>query len=449
MNIPYLGKIKMTRKRILVVGLILAFFIMPGLLPQTGLYTIGNDVTATMTLYDNSGADGPYDGLWELVSTGTRVYTVLHAVVTPSATTYLAGFTLQLLTLDKSEILQSVVMTPSGGNYVADINVAGYATGNYWIRAKGIPTTHVISYVIENPDYTAAQIYLRENDVASLEELVKAGAYGGRWPIPETLSVTEVKNDVDVYNPPDREIFVENPWQDVQFDFVLSQASPDGPVTFSFAVTLGVITGVSLAVYDIANARIAASTDPNTFVFNTNQGQADGVYTAKVFVAGARGWIGGNAEIPFTVDNPDPISGIVKVYIFENNGWTEILDGGTLKGDVLVEVQILTGQPVQCVAIMDGPMGQTVYDMSWDGVFWWVIMDSRSLVNGLYSMDVQATRAEDGATAYLSVFQMDVTGGSGGMLMLFMLVAFLAVAFLLVRRMGGLQSTIGNVKRRL
>jgi hypothetical protein len=134
------------------------------------------------------------------------------------------------------------------------------------------------------------------------------------------------------------------------------------------------------------------------------------------------------------VDNPDPIVGITNVYIVENGDWVSVADGGTLSGDVLIEVEILSGHPVECVAVLTGPISETSYTMEWDGYYWYVVIDSRQLVNGLYYMDVVATRAEDGATAYLSVFQMDITGTYGDWMILFAFGAAIGIAFYLIRR---------------
>jgi hypothetical protein len=446
-KIPLIGKL--TRKQALFLGLILAFlFVGNNLRPQSlGGYTIYNDIDVSMMVYDNSGADGTYGELFLITSPGLRIFTKILINVNPTHTEGLAGFTIKVLNADKTKTLYSADMIHTEGtHYTANIDVNGWGTGHYWIRAKGIAGQHPVD--VTNPLYEQWEY---DRMIAELEhsDIHKYTEWLDDNPAPDKI-VTEMKDDVNILGPVDQEVYIENPWENMAFTFSASHTSPEAPVTFSFDVTKGVLKEVVMTITDSSGQRVADTKDPNSFTFNVDSAQADGTYTAKVFVTGTTGWVGGSSSSSFTIDNPDPITGIASVYIATSEGWESIPDGGTLKGDILIEVQILTGGPVTCTAILGGPMGTTTYAMEWDGTYWYVIIDSRTLVNGMYSMGVVATRDSDGASASLSVFEMDLVGGSSGSLIAILGIGLLVgMAFLVFRRLGGVQSTLNKIRRRM
>jgi general stress protein CsbA len=442
-----LPEIKLTRNRKIAIALVAVILVGPSMYAASISYEIYNDIDVVMMVYDNSGADGTYGELYFIDDPGLRIFTKVHITVNPSHTDGLAGFTIQLLNADKSRIVYSAdMLTTVGTHYYADIDVNGYATGYYWIRAKGIAGQHPVD--IDNPNYEEWEQdrLIAELEAKSTDEYIQ---WIEDYPAPDEF-ITEMKDDVNILGPVEQEVYIENPWENMEFTFSSSHPGPSEPVTFSFDVTTGDLREVVMTITDSSGQRVAETKDPNTFTFNEDSGQADDTYTARVFVTGTTGWVGGNAISTFTIDNPDPITGIAYVYIAADGGWERVLDGGTLKGDILVEVQILTGGPVTCKTILGGPMGTTSYDMQWDGTFWYVIIDSRTLVNGQYSMAVLATRDSDGASASLSVFEVGVIGGASGPLITILGIGFLiGMAFLVFRRLGGVQSTLEKVRRRL
>jgi len=141
------------------------------------------------------------------------------------------------------------------------------------------------------------------------------------------------------------------------------------------------------------------------------------------------------------------LSGIARIYTVSESGWQEVEDGGVLKGDILIEVEVLSGTPSSCAAILTGPAGVVSHAMESDGTYWSVVLDTRTLVNGMYSLSVEMTRAEDGAKCYLSMFDVDITGGMPFDLTLFLLVGLMIAALLFaMEKLGGVQSSIRRLR---
>ncbi|MBD3407026.1 MAG: hypothetical protein GF411_12985 [Candidatus Lokiarchaeota archaeon] len=401
---------------IFIIGIVLiGSGIVLSVSPQIGDIgvTVKNDIQADMRIYDVSssdvtGRDSPYliDDAFD------RIFTDLYVQVVPSAVDGIASFKLSIIN-ENSERVYYQSMDQVGSYYESYVDVDGYPTGQYTIKATGVSETYNVIYEETNPNHAWYEGQIaRGADEASLRELVMAGAYGGVWPIPETITVTEQREEVSIYDPSPRLVSIKNPWQKPVFTLGISQADSSSPVYFSYTLTEGVVTSMTLVIRAEDGTRVAESKDPDAFVFNENQGQADGYYTATLYVVGASGWTGAQRSVGFTIDNPEDIAGEVTIFISNNERWEQISDGDIISGSVLIRVEITSGEPVVCTAYFDGPT-QRVFDMEFDGTYWYVILDTNIFVNGDYSIYVEATRAEDNALCRLSVFDTGVEGSTG------------------------------------
>jgi hypothetical protein len=446
-------------KRVIII-LVLVALASGGLYATQTTYELYNEIHLEMDLYDVGGYDGTA-GDRLLLSVGDRVYTQLKVVVIGTHCNGLDRVNAYLYDEEKTSILQSSQMADMGyDRFELTFDVDGYAFGYYMVVVKGIPSSHAVS--VSNPDYDdwvdwmAWWNALSETDQLSWYEIWTET--GGGIPRQPAQYLTEMKSDVFINQPDDTLVFVENPWDEIQFSLgafvdgasLASGGTTAATVTFELIVTEGQVLGATLVIRDSENTRVIDTNDIASLQFNVNEGQADGQYTAKVYVVGARGWTGGQASITINIDNPDPLSGIARVYTVSESGWQEVTDGGILKGDILIEVEVLSGTPDSCVAILTGPAGAVSHAMEFDGTYWSVILNTRSLVNGLYSLSVEMTRSEDGAKCYLSVFDFDITGGLSSTLLILVLIGVaIAAVLVIVGRMSRNRQKLGEMAKRL
>lgn len=459
MKIPLIGKMT-PAKGVLIGTLVLVLIASAGVYRAQTVYELYNEIHLEMDLYDVGSYDGT-EGDRLLLSVGDRVYTQLKVVVTAAHCNGLDRVNAYLYDEEKTSILQSSQMADMGyDRFELTFDVDGYAFGYYMVVVKGIPSTHAVS--VSNPEYAdwvdwmAWWNALSETDQLDWYEIWKET--GGGIPRQPAQYLTEMKSDVFINQPEDTLVFIENPWDAIQFSLgafvdgvsLASGGTTAATVTFELIVTEGQVLGATLVICDSENTRVVDTNDIASLQFNINEGQADGQYTAKVYVVGARGWTGGQASVTINIDNPDPLSGIARIYTVSESGWQEVTDGGILKGDILIEVEVLSGTPDSCVAILTGPAGAVDHAMEFDGTYWSVILNTRSLVNGLYSLSVEMTRSEDGAKCSLSVFDVDITGGMPFDLTLLLLVGVMIAALLFtVEKLGGVQSSLRRLRARV
>ena len=366
--------------------------------------TIANDISSELTLYDVGDHDGDSSDRL-LLSEGDRCYTELKIKVVASSIVGLRKFIAILKDEAKSTVILSADMEQysTGSNvFTVTLDVDGLATGYYYVVIDGVPTTHDIQVL--NPAYVDYQQYIAMYDREPL------GPDGDPLREPDQY-ILETHDDVDILAPSPRKTWIENPWQDIAVSFDVFQTSVRSPVYFNYAITTGSAIGVTLAIYNSQNSKIADSKDPNNFVFNEDGAQADDSYKAILYIAGASGWIGTHEERTFTVDNPSDLEGLVTISILKNGVWEPVSQGGIIKGTVLIEAKILSGIPSKCNLIITGPVNDTIslYESANDT--WSVEFDTRDLVNGAYDLSVEAIRAEDGAKVYFYLLSTNLADG--------------------------------------
>lgn len=394
-------------------------------------HTIQNDITAVMTVYADDN-----DGNYHVVVGDDRTYTVVKVVATLDNSAGLTELECSLYTTtdtgERQERMDTISMTTINPLLrECEFNVMGYSTGVYLVHLVGQVSTHPVEIpgLVMNPDYETwedweqalLQEYMEQTatDVMPISEflndrLTEAELEYYYNPPIEWIDGfnTELKDDVDLILPADKRIYIKNPNKEMVYTFSMEQTALDSEITFSYTILTGDMDSCSMSIYNaLDNTRIIGVPDISTFVFNENKGQSDGEYYATMHMIGAIGWTGVAQRIDFIIDNPDSIGGIVNIYVLEDGLWQIAED--ILKGDIKIEVTNIVGNPSNIYITFNGPIDISFdfYHLT-DSNSYVVIVDTMTLLNGGYDVDVIAVRSEDNALCYLSAFDVGVTGSS-------------------------------------
>lgn len=391
---------------IMLLVLPLAFVALNVQSRQVAQTTVYNSITGTLSIYgDNSEGT-----MYELINEGDRTNSFVKAVVALTGNEGIDRIDCSLYAILEdgtigAHLITNTMTVTSLLQRETTFDVTGWATGYYYLHLNGYVTTHVesIPEEVKNPDFRTWFDWAETQISTDVYIILDGIEYNYLSGPPEYITVyyDEVKDDVDMFLPEDRKVYVQTPDIPIVFTFTKTQVSADAPITFSYSITTGSISSYLLTIYDSDWVKVIDSSDIDNFIFNQNQGQADGNYHAKINLIGDIGWIGGYKTIDLTVDNPDSITGNINIYILQDGNW--VLAGDTLSGDIKIIVTDVTGNPSKIYIEWDGPVFRT-YDFVYheDTSSYEVVVKTRELVNGVYDVNVIAIRSEDNAVGFLS-----------------------------------------------